>query len=276
MGFAWRLRPLDHDDNLNPSIPHQRRLAGAFDAEHRKQFHFSFDKDHELVNLRAVVESKPAQVEALLLPRAPSPDPAAARVGSSQVFMEGREQEAAIYDRAKLLAGHRMEGPAIVTEMDSTTLVLADCFAEVHETGVILIRPKPMPKEKDGNGQGRGQQQQQQLKRADKEAARPVPEFLAEANKKIVASIKGGWKPTCHHHHHHHPCTHALTSSSHACIVDRLAGCGVRGAALRALLRPRDDRPRALLRLHLRASPLRGALVCGKGLSTSTPCAPFS
>lgn len=38
------------------------RLASAFDAEHRKQFHFSFDEDHELVNLRAIVESNPAQV----------------------------------------------------------------------------------------------------------------------------------------------------------------------------------------------------------------------
>ena len=145
--------------------PHPR-LAAAFDAEHRKQFHFSFDKDHELVNLRAVVESTPARVEAVLLPAAPSPDPAAARVGSSQVFMEGREQEAAIYDRAKLLAGHRVEGPAIVTEMDSTTLVLADCFAEVHETGVIMIRPKPTAAATggsgNGSGNGNGQQEQQE------------------------------------------------------------------------------------------------------------------
>ena len=118
-------------------------LSGAFDAEHRKQFHFSFDKDHELVNLRAVVESRPARVEALVLPPGESADPSAARVGASKVYMEGRQQEAAMYDRALLKAGYVLDGPAIITEMDSTTLVLADCRAEVHETGVILINPKP-------------------------------------------------------------------------------------------------------------------------------------
>lgn len=131
-------------------------LAKAFDAEHRKQFHFSFDKDHELVNLRAVAESRPAQVEALTLPRARDPSPAPARTGDNQVYMEGRLQKAAIYDRAKLLAGHVVEGPAIITEMDSTTLVLADCRAEVHETGVILINPKPGLEEGWEPGSGNG------------------------------------------------------------------------------------------------------------------------
>lgn len=62
-----------------------------------------------------------------------------------QVYMDGNFHVASIYDRAKLQAGNLIEGPAIITEMDSTTLVLADCQAEIHETGVILIRPAPTP-----------------------------------------------------------------------------------------------------------------------------------
>lgn len=62
---------------------------------------------------------------------------------SLQVYMDGTFQVASIYDRAKLLAGNLVEGPAVITEMDSTTLVLSDCQAEIHDTGVILIRPRP-------------------------------------------------------------------------------------------------------------------------------------
>ena len=48
---------------------------------------------------------------------------------------------APVYARAKLLAGNMIAGPAIVTEMDSTTLILPDHVGEVHVSGNILIRP---------------------------------------------------------------------------------------------------------------------------------------
>ena len=50
-------------------------------------------------------------------------------------------KSAAIYDRTKLRAGDRIPGPAIVVEMDSTTLVLPDCGALVDRVGNILITP---------------------------------------------------------------------------------------------------------------------------------------
>jgi N-methylhydantoinase A len=46
---------------------------------------------------------------------------------------------AVIYDRAKLLAGDVISGPAIVVEMDSTTLIEADCVGTVDHVGNILI-----------------------------------------------------------------------------------------------------------------------------------------
>lgn len=56
--------------------------------------------------------------------------------------MDGREQEAAIYDRAGLRAGDRVAGPAIITEMDSTTLVHNGHVAVVDDFGNILIEPE--------------------------------------------------------------------------------------------------------------------------------------
>jgi N-methylhydantoinase A len=50
-------------------------------------------------------------------------------------------QPAIIYDRALLRAGDIIKGPAIVIEMDATTLIESDCAATVDAVGNILIRP---------------------------------------------------------------------------------------------------------------------------------------
>ncbi|MEO7746079.1 MAG: hypothetical protein ABIV05_07610, partial [Actinomycetota bacterium] len=53
----------------------------------------------------------------------------------------GGEVDADVYDRATLRADDVVRGPAIVTEMDSTTLVLPGHAATVHANGSLLIRP---------------------------------------------------------------------------------------------------------------------------------------
>ena len=69
------------------------------------------------------------------------PDPAAAKIDSTNVYVDGSDQSADVYDRAKLKAGNRISGPAIVTEMDSTTLILPDHVGEVDNFGNIIINP---------------------------------------------------------------------------------------------------------------------------------------
>ncbi len=66
----------------------------------------------------------------------------AALRGETPIWAHGRSLGAKLYDRAKLLAHNVIEGPAIVTEMDSTTLILPGHFGKVDEFGNILIRPK--------------------------------------------------------------------------------------------------------------------------------------
>ena len=68
-------------------------------------------------------------------------DPADAVRTTTTVHIDGAPAEATVYDRAKLLAGNVVTGPAIVTEMDSTTLVLPGHAATVHPSGSLLIRP---------------------------------------------------------------------------------------------------------------------------------------
>ena len=54
---------------------------------------------------------------------------------------DGGRRDAARYDRAGLRAGDVLPGPAIVTEMDSTTLILPGHVATADRSGSLLIRP---------------------------------------------------------------------------------------------------------------------------------------
>jgi N-methylhydantoinase A len=116
------------------------RLAAAFDAEHERLFSFLPNVDHELVNARATVTGPPPAIAATALPDGDG-DPTGAVVGGHAVHVLGEWVHAVVYDRAKLRAGDVVAGPAIVTEMDSTTLVLPGHAATVHRSGCLLIRP---------------------------------------------------------------------------------------------------------------------------------------
>ena len=69
------------------------------------------------------------------------PSAAAAQAAERRIYFDGRFLPTPIYDRARLKPGNRLPGPAIVTEMDSTTVVLPDCAGEIDTYGNILIRP---------------------------------------------------------------------------------------------------------------------------------------
>ena len=117
------------------------RAAAAFDAVHDRLFTFKLDAEHELVNLRAVALGPPEDVTASPIGAAAGADASLAIVERTELWFAGGWQPAAIHDRARLLAGHVVPGPAIVTEMDSTTLVLPGHAATVDRMGNLLIAP---------------------------------------------------------------------------------------------------------------------------------------
>jgi N-methylhydantoinase A len=115
-------------------------LLARFNEEHLRLFTFNMDSEHEIVNLRAVALGKALDLPAALLPEG-NGDPAGAKLRDHVLWMDGRMQSAIIYDRAKLKAKDVIPGPAIVTEMDATTLIEAGCIATVDAVGNILIMP---------------------------------------------------------------------------------------------------------------------------------------
>ena len=116
-------------------------LTGRFDEEHHRLFTFNMDSEHEIVNLRAVAMGKALDLPAAKLAEG-NGDPSAAKLRDHELWMDGAMVPAIIYDRSKLLAGDVIPGPAIVIEMDSTTLIEADCTGTVDSVGNILITLK--------------------------------------------------------------------------------------------------------------------------------------
>ena len=113
-------------------------ILKRFDAEHLRLFTFNMETPHEIVNLRAVALGQALALPAVELSKG-NGDPIAAKMRDHTLWMDGREQAGVIYDRAKLRQGDRITGPAIVIEMDSTTLIESGCEAHVDAFGNILI-----------------------------------------------------------------------------------------------------------------------------------------
>jgi N-methylhydantoinase A len=115
-------------------------IRRPFDAEHTRLFTFALPLEHEFVALRAVVQGKGINIKRQVIARGGA-SPAAAAVGRQKAYMDGRDCTATVYDRAHLKAGNRIAGPAIVMEMDSTTVILPKHHGKVDTYGNILIYP---------------------------------------------------------------------------------------------------------------------------------------
>ena len=61
-------------------------------------------------------------------------------VGHQSIALEDGRADALIYDRARLGGGDCIAGPAILTQLDATTLLLPGQTAEVHRFGGLVIR----------------------------------------------------------------------------------------------------------------------------------------
>jgi N-methylhydantoinase A len=115
-------------------------IAARFDKMHEQLFTFALDAPHEMVTVRAIVQGGATLVAIDPLPEGDG-DPAAAVMDTTQIFQGGRRHEAKIYDRAKLRSGDKVFGPAIVNQMDTTTLILPGHVGVVDAKANILIRP---------------------------------------------------------------------------------------------------------------------------------------
>jgi N-methylhydantoinase A len=117
-------------------------LEERFNQLHEQLYGFRMpDTACEIVNLRSVGAGTVPK------PDLPSgemggADASGAVVEEHDIVVEGQKIPAKIYDRAKLHPGATFDGPAIVTEFDSTTVVLPGYVASVDTRFNILIDRK--------------------------------------------------------------------------------------------------------------------------------------
>ncbi|HLJ19966.1 MAG TPA: hydantoinase/oxoprolinase family protein, partial [Stellaceae bacterium] len=115
------------------------RTVAAFHELHERLYTFNQpDTPVQIVTLRVTAEGalpRPAIPE---LPRAGAA--AEAEVGRQSVDFGGEVRPTPILDRARLGAGARIKGPAILTQLDSTTVLYPGQTAEVHAFGSLIVR----------------------------------------------------------------------------------------------------------------------------------------
>ena len=116
--------------------------VAAFHRLHARLYTFAQpDTPVEFVTLR--VEAR-GEFPALAPPRLPPAGPLAeARTGTQTVCFQQGRAEAAIYARSRLGAGARIEGPAILTEADATTLLLCGQRGVVDDFGNLIVSDDP-------------------------------------------------------------------------------------------------------------------------------------
>ncbi len=120
------------DDNLG-------EIVDRFSAAHERQYGHSMDDPVEIVTLRLRAVG--------LLPRPTLPKIAKGSAeaeglkGSRPVYRPDADNhvEYSVYDRRQMLSGNRVEGPAIIEEPSSTTIIHAGDALTVGEYGELII-----------------------------------------------------------------------------------------------------------------------------------------
>jgi N-methylhydantoinase A len=117
-------------------------LTEEFASAHERRYGYSAPEEPvEAVTFRLEATGEVPHAELVASQPASSPDPAAARSGTREVYLPelGGFTSCPVYQRARLRTGQRIDGPAIVEQMDSTTLVLPDQYASVDAYRNLII-----------------------------------------------------------------------------------------------------------------------------------------
>lgn len=138
-GFELRAKmPHGAVDQANKSV-----ITDSFHDQHQLDYGYSYrDAEVELITLRAIGSASVEHLHVPKIPRSDGSDVARALMFvRPTTFDDGRTLETPRYDRLKLYAGDKIEGPAILVQQDATTLVPPAYVAETLEYGNTRIRP---------------------------------------------------------------------------------------------------------------------------------------
>lgn len=136
VGQGYSIEVIFHD--ALPGDLTSEKVVEEFSSAYRAIYGRTYDNaELEFLNLRLRVSLPPPEI-----PFGPkAPDGGNARKGDRQAYFPecGGFVACPVYDRYRLAAGQRFDGPAIIEEVESTTVVGADAAVTVHESGALWV-----------------------------------------------------------------------------------------------------------------------------------------
>ena len=140
VGQSYELNIPWVENRIDPS--QVQRAAERFHREHDRAYGFSAPEEPvELVNLRLVAVGR-IRKPGLRQRKATGRDLSSALKATASVYFaeSGGYVPCPLYDRYRLEPGHRIEGPAVVVELDSTTVIHPGCRAEVDSHDNLILQ----------------------------------------------------------------------------------------------------------------------------------------
>jgi N-methylhydantoinase A len=114
------------------------QVESSFRDLYRQAYGYQPEDPVEVVTFRVVAVGNLPELELPAMPAAGG-DASHSIKGTRQVYFEGGYQETRIYDGYRLQSGNRLQGPAVVEQRESTTVVLPGQQAVKGSHGQILI-----------------------------------------------------------------------------------------------------------------------------------------
>lgn len=137
---------LSEEDLAQPMEIFEQIAKTKFDAIHQQQFSYTLENFAlELTRLTVSAVDACPDLEIPLVPTADSETPPeSAILEHKSIVVGGNEHQATFWDRAAITKkGHKVQGPAVIVEMDSNTLVAPGFEATVDAVGNLCISPMP-------------------------------------------------------------------------------------------------------------------------------------
>ncbi len=130
---------LDITVDLSNAKPRES-IYRDFIHAHEQVFGYSTESPARIVNLRSIYRSQRPEVSVPIAAERSSHDPLKGR--RMAIFQFGQDAEIDILDRSCLSAGTAIDGPAIIEQADTTTVLHVGWTATVIESGELVLKKR--------------------------------------------------------------------------------------------------------------------------------------